>query len=432
MSRQLKELIDLQMPNLINLSQNQPSTTSSSSFDRNSRRKSAKIICFYAEKGGVGKTTTCIALAHTFAKDGHRVLVYDCDVQRSLTSWAFGINIELNHSHQVNKLDNFIKTLPSNGMPKSLYEQVNDSGRIRPAFAACNNFGVYIVAGDRRTPELDTTILRIETLCEELKGAVPNNKSARSFYSIMATAKYYDADYVFLDLNPYPSTLNRCLIMSSHYILVPVCLDSFCLEMIHNMESNLCEWKRRIDAIRKCTDHAENNMCWPKHSPKFLGYVRNIFTVYKEGMMRRNEMYWAEQIELEAKKITVKLGDNRRNSPLAITQMQYLDSETSPCLGEITEFHGLGDISNIFHLPVPCLSEKHFYRYKIDSKGNETGKFRKISPSEMVIKRGQLDRFIERYSSLQERVIRLINFDQKNSSMEWAASDSEDGEQSFF
>ena len=52
--------------------------------------RNPKIISFYAEKGGVGKTTTCLNLAHTFAKNGKRVLIYDCDVQRSLTAWTFG------------------------------------------------------------------------------------------------------------------------------------------------------------------------------------------------------------------------------------------------------------------------------------------------------------------------------------------------------
>ena len=48
---------------------------------------SSKIVAFYAEKGGVGKTTLCLTLAQTLAGTGKRVLVYDCDVQRSLTAW---------------------------------------------------------------------------------------------------------------------------------------------------------------------------------------------------------------------------------------------------------------------------------------------------------------------------------------------------------
>lgn len=39
-----------------------------------------KIISFYAEKGGVGKTTLSLSLAHLLADKGKRVLIYDCDV----------------------------------------------------------------------------------------------------------------------------------------------------------------------------------------------------------------------------------------------------------------------------------------------------------------------------------------------------------------
>lgn len=51
------------------------------------------IIALYAEKGGVGKTTLTSTLAYLLASSGNRVLVYDCDSQRSLTAWLFGTRI---------------------------------------------------------------------------------------------------------------------------------------------------------------------------------------------------------------------------------------------------------------------------------------------------------------------------------------------------
>lgn len=41
------------------------------------------IFAFYNNKGGVGKTTTAINAAYTFAKQGHSVLVADCDRQQN-------------------------------------------------------------------------------------------------------------------------------------------------------------------------------------------------------------------------------------------------------------------------------------------------------------------------------------------------------------
>lgn len=49
-----------------------------------------RVICFSNQKGGVGKTTTCLNLAAVFATQ-YRVLAIDCDPQGNLTQ-GFNIN----------------------------------------------------------------------------------------------------------------------------------------------------------------------------------------------------------------------------------------------------------------------------------------------------------------------------------------------------
>jgi chromosome partitioning protein len=49
-----------------------------------------KVIAVGSPKGGVGKTTAAVTLATIVARQGQRVLLVDCDANRSALDWCAG------------------------------------------------------------------------------------------------------------------------------------------------------------------------------------------------------------------------------------------------------------------------------------------------------------------------------------------------------
>ena len=43
-----------------------------------------RIIVFANQKGGTGKSTLCVMMAHWLAEQGKKVIVYDADIQQTL------------------------------------------------------------------------------------------------------------------------------------------------------------------------------------------------------------------------------------------------------------------------------------------------------------------------------------------------------------
>ena len=162
----------------------------------------AKIISIVNQKGGVGKTTTCVNLAAALAEQGKRVLLCDFDPQANSTS---GMGVD--------------KTI-SKGIYEVLVSDVPTRyGDVLPSNKALAGAGIELIGMDRR-----------EFL---LKDALDQ-----------LAAEY---DFIFIDCPPSLELLTLNALCAADSILVPVQGEYFALEGLSDLMNTVRIVRRSLN-----------------------------------------------------------------------------------------------------------------------------------------------------------------------------------------
>lgn len=161
----------------------------------------AKIIAFSNQKGGVGKTTTCVNLAAYIAESGKRVLVVDFDAQGNASS-SLGI---------------FDKRTKN-----SIYDVICGGADIKSCIVDTEIKGLKILPASNDLAgaelELGQIVIGRERVLEEKLEAVKD-----------------DFDYIFIDCGPSLGLLTVNALTASNGIVVPIVCEYFALEGLAQM-----------------------------------------------------------------------------------------------------------------------------------------------------------------------------------------------------
>ncbi len=153
------------------------------------------VIAVTNQKGGVGKTTTAINVAHCLSKTGKRVLLLDFDPQGNATS-GLGVN----------------KTQ----LDKSVLDVVADGALINDVVLKTNHKNLWLVPA---TPQLANAEV-------ELAGA--EHRFTRLKIALATQTENYD--YVLIDCPPSLSLLTVNGLIAAKYVLLPVQAEFYAME----------------------------------------------------------------------------------------------------------------------------------------------------------------------------------------------------------
>ncbi len=166
-----------------------------------------KIISIANQKGGVGKTTTCVNLAASLATIGKKVLLIDLDAQGNATT-ALSLEKNLN-----------------NNSYKLFYEKVEAENTFIP--------NLECIVSSKNLSALDIELSNIESREYMLK------KNLEAFENY---------DYIFMDCPPALGMITINAFVSSNSIIIPVQCEFYSLEGISQLLETINSVQKKWNA----------------------------------------------------------------------------------------------------------------------------------------------------------------------------------------
>jgi chromosome partitioning protein len=163
-----------------------------------------KIFCVANQKGGVGKTTTCVNLATGLAKIGQRVLLVDLDPQGNATMGS-----------GVNKRE----------LAGSVYQVLLGEQSIAGARTRADKCGYDVLGANRDLAGAEVELVDLQAREQRLKMAL--------------AAVADDYDFVLIDCPPSLSMLTLNGLCSAHGVVVPMQCEYFALEGLADLVNTI-------------------------------------------------------------------------------------------------------------------------------------------------------------------------------------------------
>lgn len=281
-----------------------------------------KIISFFNNKGGVGKTTLVYHLAYMFSELGKKVVVVDLDPQSNLTSMFLTDD----------RIQEIWEDEDEGTLLDAMKPLLEGTGDIKKPFLEKINTNLCLIAGDLGLSGVE------DELSLQWNGCLNSNVSTQTrsfkvvtaFYRIAKLAgEKQNADIVLFDVGPNLGALNRCVLVSTDCVVIPMGADLFSLQGLTNLGPALKNWRKDWSfKVHHAPEVIAKDL--PKGDMFPIGYVIMQHGI-KEGRPVKSYLKWANRIPDEYRR-------SISNEPLKefakIEDDQY-------CLALLKHYHSL-------------------------------------------------------------------------------------------
>jgi cellulose biosynthesis protein BcsQ len=197
-----------------------------------------KTICFFNNKGGVGKTTLTCNIAAQFAAAGKRVLVIDGDPQCNATQLILGDTAVLklywpDSDETVSRQTLLDVVAPLQDGDSSISPNVEVMSKEE------NRFGVYLLPGH---PKFSLTEDRLSLAWQELKSGEIGGFRKVNWCRSLVTSWSDRYDFTFIDIGPSLGPINRSFLIASDFFVTPLGADVFSLLGVRNIGDWMADW----------------------------------------------------------------------------------------------------------------------------------------------------------------------------------------------
>lgn len=288
-----------------------------------------KTIAFFNNKGGVGKTTMVYHIAWMLSELGYKVVTLDLDPQSNLTSMFLSVE----------RLEEVLEKEPNKTVLGSIIPVTEGVGYSHVHVEKINE-NIGHVIGDLTLSAYEDRLSDAWLKC--LSGDTYAFRITSIFNTIIKDASdQCGTNIVLIDVGPNLGAINRAVMISSDFIIMPVASDLFSLQGIKNLGSTLKYWKDEWNQ-RMYKNPKPDTLVIPNSETQPAGYIILQYSA-KERRPVKAYFKWANRIPeiYNEYVLSNKSHDN----------IEQVENDPN-CLGLLKHYHSLAPMSMEAHKPM--------------------------------------------------------------------------------